>query len=89
MTIWRVFRCYLSDDTIKYVVVPHDLIGHLKCCCKWLGFKGLKGFYLFKKQAERKASELNKQYIEESNLNGCLVGQNDIISSVLGTEDGN
>lgn len=61
MTLWRVFRCYLSDDTIKYVVVPHDLIGHLKCCCKWSGFKkGLKWCYLFKKQAERKARKLNE-----------------------------
>ena len=61
MTLWRVFRCYLSDDTIKYVVVSHDLKEHLKCCWKWLGLKGLKGYYLFKWQAKRKARKLNKE----------------------------
>lgn len=64
MTLWKVSKCYLHDDTVKYVVLPYDLIGHLKCCWKWYGIKGLKLCYLFKWQAEHKAKKLNKQYIK-------------------------
>lgn len=34
--------------------------GHLICCWKWYGIKGLKWTYLFEKQAKRKADKLNK-----------------------------
>ena len=60
MTLWKVDKYYDRNDKIYYDVMPYDLRGHLKCCLKWYGFKGLKWCYLFKKQAERKAEKLNK-----------------------------
>lgn len=60
MTLWKVDKHYDRNDNIRYDVMPYSLRGHLKCCLKWYGFKGLKWCYLFKKQAERKAEKLNK-----------------------------
>lgn len=60
MTLWKVHKYYDRNDNTYYDVMPYDLRGHLKCCLKWYGFKGLKWCYLFKKQAERKARKLNK-----------------------------
>lgn len=60
MTLWKVNKYYTSDDTIKYAATSYDLKGHLKCCWKWYGFKGLKWCYLFKYQAKRKARKLNE-----------------------------
>ena len=59
MTLYKVCSYYDKYDTLRYEVIPYDLIGHLKCCFKWYGLKGLKYCYLFRKQAERKAEELN------------------------------
>lgn len=60
MTLWKVDKYYFNNsDTPTYEVMPYSLRGHLSCCWKWYGFKGLKWCYLFKKQAERKASKLN------------------------------
>lgn len=64
MTLWKVDKYYDKNDNIAYRILPYDLKGHLKCCWKWFGFKGLKWCYLFKKHAERKARKLNK-YIKE------------------------
>ena len=58
MTLWKVDKYHLFDD-IVYVATPYSLRGHLKCCWKWYGIKGLKWCYLFKKQAEYKAKKLN------------------------------
>ena len=70
MTLYKVDKCYLgSNYAPTYVVLPYNLRGHLKCCIKWYGFKGLKWCYLFKKQAERKAKELNKM-TRKVNKNG-------------------
>lgn len=62
MTLWKVDKHYFNNsEKPTYEVVPYSLRGHLSCCRKWYGIKGLKWCYLFKKQAERKAKELNKQ----------------------------
>lgn len=58
MTLWKVCKHFYSDKSI-YDVLPYNLKGHLKCCWKYYGFRGLKGCYLFKKRAERKAAKLN------------------------------
>ena len=60
MILWKVDRYYHNSNIPTYEVMPYDLKGHLKCCWKWYGFKGLKWCYLFKKQAEYKAKKLNK-----------------------------
>lgn len=62
MTLWKVCRhFYINSDKPTYEVLPYNLKGHLKCCWKWYGIKGLKWCYLSKKQAERKANELRDQ----------------------------
>lgn len=63
MTLWIVNRCYFNN-TPTYEVMPYNLKGHLKCCWKWYGIKGLKWCYLFKKQAEYKARKLNNYIIK-------------------------
>ena len=60
MTLWKVDKYYDRNDKIYYDVMPYNLRGHLKCCLKWYGLKGLKWCYLFKKQAEHKAMKLNE-----------------------------
>ena len=61
MTLWKVDKYYLNNSDIpRYKVMPYNLRGHLSCCKKWYGFKGLKHCYLFKIQAEHKARKLNK-----------------------------
>ena len=60
MTLWKVNRYYHGDNVPVYEVMPYNLRGHLMCCWKWYGMKGLKWCYLFKKQADRKAMKLNK-----------------------------
>lgn len=60
MTLWKVDRYFRNGNGIIFKAIPYDLNGHLKCCFKWYGIKGLKWCYLFKKQAERKARKLNK-----------------------------
>ena len=64
MTLWKVHKYYDENDNIYYDVMPYNLRGHLKCCWKWYGLKGLKWCYLFKKQAENKARKLNKHIKE-------------------------
>lgn len=59
MTIWKVCKLYHNCNTPVYEVLPHDFRGHLECCLKWYGFKGLRWCYLSKKQAEKKAKKLN------------------------------
>lgn len=61
MKLWKVDKYYHNSNVPVYGVMPYDLQGHLKCCWKWYGIKGLKWCYLFKKQAERKAKKLNKR----------------------------
>ena len=50
---------YITSDKPFYDVTPYHFLGHLKCCWKWYGIKGLKWCYLFKWQADRKAKKLN------------------------------
>lgn len=61
MTLWRVCKTYDQNDSIRYVVLPYDFWGHIKCCIKWYGFKGLKRTYLSEKRAEKVANKLNKE----------------------------
>ncbi len=61
MTLWKVDRYYHNSNVPVYEVMPYNLRGHLMCCWKWYGIKGLKWCYMFKKQAERKAMKLNKR----------------------------
>lgn len=65
MTLWKVDKHYHNSNTPTYEVTPYNLKGHLKCCWKWYGIKGLKWCYLFKKQAEHKAEKLNKHIKED------------------------
>lgn len=64
MTLWKVDRYYHNSNTPTYEVMPYNFRGHLYCCWKWYGFKGLKWCYLFKKQAENKAKRLNNHIKE-------------------------
>lgn len=64
MTLWKVHKYYDKNDNVYYDVSPYNLRGHLNCCLKWYGFKGLKWCYLFKWRAECKARKLNKQIKE-------------------------
>ena len=64
MTLWKVVKCSSSNDTLIYVVLPYSLLGHLQCCLKWYGIKGLKWCYLFKRQAMHKAKKLNNKLKE-------------------------
>jgi hypothetical protein len=65
MTLWKVVKhFYINSDAPTYEVLPYNLKGHLICCWKWYGWKGLKWCYLFKKCAEHKAAELNNKEIE-------------------------
>ena len=64
MTLWKVNRYYHNNNTATYKVMPYDFKGHLKCCWKWYGIKGLNWCYLFKKQAENKSKKLNKHIKE-------------------------
>lgn len=61
MTLWKVNKYYNKQDKIYYEVSPYNFIGHLKCCFKWYGWKGLRWCYLFKWQAELKAKNLTKR----------------------------
>jgi hypothetical protein len=60
MTLWKVVVCYPNNDKPMFVVLPYDLIRHLRCCFKWYGLNGLKWCYLFCRQAEKKAEKLNR-----------------------------
>lgn len=60
MTLWKVCKhFYINSNVPTYDVEPYNLKGHLKCCLKYYGIKGLKGCYLSRKRAERKAAALN------------------------------
>ena len=61
MTLWKVDKYYHNSNgnVPVYEVIPYNFRGHLICCWKWYGLKGLKWCYLFKKQAENKARKLN------------------------------
>jgi hypothetical protein len=62
VVLWKVTKhFYINKDKPVYDVMPHHFLGYLRCCLKWYGIKGLKRCYIFKKHAERKAEELNKQ----------------------------
>jgi hypothetical protein len=52
---------YVNSDKPFYDVLPYHFWGHLKCCYKYYGIKGLKWCYLSKKWAERKAKKLNSE----------------------------
>lgn len=58
MTLWKIHRSYGENDKIYYDVVPYNMIGHLKCCIKWYGWRGLKWTYLSEKAAWKKAKKL-------------------------------
>lgn len=60
MTLWKVDKFYDTNDNIYYEVVPYGFKGHLECCWKWFGLRGLKWCYLSKKQAKNKANKLNR-----------------------------
>ena len=60
MTLWKVDKYYHNNIPV-YKVMPYNLRGHLRCCLKWYGIKGLTWCYLLKKQAEHKAKKLNDQ----------------------------
>lgn len=60
MTLWKVDKYYDKNDNICYRVLPYNLKGHLLCCLKWYGLKGLKWCYLSKKRAEQKAVKLEE-----------------------------
>jgi len=63
MTLWKVDVLYHNENNNipVYTVLPYHFRGHLICCWRWYGIKGLKWCYLFKKQAERKAKRLNQK----------------------------
>ena len=64
MKLWVVVKhFYINSDIPVYEVLPYHFWGHIKCCWKWYGIKGLKWCYISRKRAERKAKVLN----EESN----------------------
>ena len=58
ITLWKVNKYYFND-TPTYTVMPYNLFGHLDCCFRWYGIKGLQRCYLSKKHAERVADKLN------------------------------
>ena len=60
MTLWKVCKHYYNRMS-TYEVFPYSLVGHLKCCWKWYGLRGLKWCYLSKEQAEHKAKKLNEE----------------------------
>lgn len=60
MTLWKVDKYYVNN-TPTYKVMPYHLRGHLICCWKWYGIKGLKWCYLSKRLAEHKAKRLNEK----------------------------
>ena len=64
MTLWKVHKYYDKNDNIHYDIMSYNLKGHLKCCCRWYGLKGLKWCYLFEKQAKNKARKLNAKTIQ-------------------------
>ena len=60
MRFWKVCKhFYINQDKPFQDVYPYNFWGHLKCCRKYYGIKGLKWCYLFKWQAEHKAKKLN------------------------------
>lgn len=62
MKLWRVNKhFYINRTKPFYDIAPYHFWGHLKCCCKWYGIRGLKWCYLSKKRAERKAKKLNNE----------------------------
>ena len=62
LKFWKVDKhFYITSDKPYYDVAPCHFWGHLKCCWKWYGIKGLKWCYLSKKQAECKAKRLNAE----------------------------
>ena len=46
MTLWKVVKHYYNSNTPTYEIMPYNLKGHLKCCWKFYGIKGLKWCYL-------------------------------------------
>lgn len=65
MKLWKVNKhFYINKDKPVYDIMPYHFFGHLKCCFKYHGIRGLKWCYFSKKRAERKAAELNES--EES-----------------------
>ena len=61
MTLWGVCKRYGQNDEIEFYVMPYNFIGHLRCCIKWFGIKGMKNMYLTKKQANKVAEKKNKE----------------------------
>ena len=62
MKFWVVSKhYYINSDKPVYEVLPYNFWGHLKCCWKWYGIKGLKWCYLFRWQAECKANKLSDE----------------------------
>ena len=60
LKFWKVCKhFYINSDKTVYDVMPYHFLGHLRCCLKYHGIRGLKWCYLSKKRAERKATELN------------------------------
>jgi hypothetical protein len=63
MCWYKVQKFYNKDDNSYYDVLPYSFWGHIDCCIRWYGWKGLKRCYLSKKKATRVATKLN---IEEN-----------------------
>lgn len=61
MTLYKVAKTYRSNDEIDYVVLPYDFWGHIKCCIKWYGFRGLKKTYISEKRANKVATKLKNR----------------------------
>lgn len=71
LTFWKVDKYYHgNNDTPVFEVSPYNFKGHLYCCWKYYGIKGLKWCYLSKKLAECKAKKLNKK------INGGKANEN-------------
>ena len=61
MTLWGVCKRYGQNDEIEFYVMPYSFLGHLKCCIKWFGIKGMKNMYLTEKKANKVAEKKNKE----------------------------
>lgn len=60
MSIWLVRKFYDKNDNPYYEAHPHSFWGHIKCCVKWYGWKGLKRCYLSEKKATKVAEKLSR-----------------------------
>lgn len=68
MTLWKVDKYYHNNNRPIYEVMPYNLRGHLICCWKWYGLKGLKQCYLSKRRAEHNARKLNERVLQNENV---------------------